>query len=153
MGARESVSHLDDHSERNGAPAPWQSGYWWRRRHLHVPVIVWIVASVLGGAAIGNVLEPDGTGEKPKTTVVTDAEPTDVDDAEPAAAVICNENYAACVPVATDVDCAPVEGGTSAAGGASRADADGPSYLSEPVAVLGDDVYDLDTDHDGIGCD
>jgi hypothetical protein len=72
-----------------------------------------VVASVLGGAAIGNVLDSNGT---------TDTPPATVDDvAEPAAAFTCDENYASCVPVATD--------------------------------VVGNDVYELDADHDGIGCD
>jgi hypothetical protein len=105
-------------------------------------VIVWIVASVLGGAAIGNVLDSNGT---------TDSPPATVDDAvEPADAFTCDENYAPCVPVATDVDCvvADVE---SRAGADS--DADGPVYRAEPVEVVGNDVYELDADHDGIGCD
>ncbi len=53
----------------------------------------------------------------------------------------CNENYAqACVPIAYDVDCA---------GGGG----DGPKYLSGVAKVVGDDVYDLDRDHDGWACD
>lgn len=53
----------------------------------------------------------------------------------------CDSNYAdACVPVASDVDC---EGG----GG------NGPAYVRGPVRVVGQDVYDLDRDGDGIACD
>jgi hypothetical protein len=125
---------------------PWQSGYWWRRRHFHVPVIVWIVASVLGGAAIGNVLDSKGTTDSPPATVA--------DVVEPAAAFTCDENYASCVPVATDVDCvvADVEGRAEFDSDV-ESDVDGPVYRAEPVEVVGNDVYDLDADHDGIGCD
>lgn len=53
----------------------------------------------------------------------------------------CDPNYAgACVPIASDVDCA---GGSG----------DGPAYVQGPVRVIGTDIYDLDRDGDGIGCE
>lgn len=53
----------------------------------------------------------------------------------------CDPNYSgACVPIASDVDCA---GGSG----------DGPAYVSGPVRVVGTDIYDLDRDGDGIACD
>lgn len=53
----------------------------------------------------------------------------------------CDSNYAdACVPVASDVDCA---GGSG----------DGPGYVQGPVRIVGSDIYDLDRDGDGIACD
>jgi resuscitation-promoting factor RpfB len=53
----------------------------------------------------------------------------------------CDPNYSgACVPIASDVDCA---GGSG----------DGPAYVQGPVRVVGTDVYRLDRDGDGIGCD
>ncbi len=53
----------------------------------------------------------------------------------------CDSNYAgACVPIDIDVDCASGNG-------------NGPSYVQGPVTVIGTDVYKLDTDHDGIGCE
>lgn len=52
----------------------------------------------------------------------------------------CNPNYSGCVPIASDVDCA---------GGSGN----GPAYVRGPVRVLGVDVYDLDRDKDGIGCE
>jgi uncharacterized protein YabE (DUF348 family) len=53
----------------------------------------------------------------------------------------CDPNYSgACVPVASDVDCA---GGSG----------DGPAYVSGPVRVIGEDIYRLDRDGDGIACD
>jgi hypothetical protein len=53
----------------------------------------------------------------------------------------CDPNYTgACVPIASDVDCA---------GGSGN----GPAYVQGPVQVVGSDVYDLDRDGDGIACD
>ena len=43
----------------------------------------------------------------------------------------CDSNYSGvCVPIASDVDC---EGGSG----------NGPEYVSGPVTVVGDDVYEL----------
>ncbi|MFE9101694.1 G5 domain-containing protein [Actinomadura geliboluensis] len=53
----------------------------------------------------------------------------------------CDPNYSgACVPIASDVDCA---------GGSGN----GPAYVQGPVRVVGSDIYDLDRDGDGIACD
>ncbi len=51
----------------------------------------------------------------------------------------CNINYLSCVPMAEDVDC--------------QGDGDGPVYVTEVVNVVGEDVYGLDTDNDGQGCE
>jgi hypothetical protein len=52
----------------------------------------------------------------------------------------CDPNYTPCVPIASDVDCA---------GGSGN----GPAYVEGPVRVIGSDIYRLDSDHDGIGCE
>ena len=53
----------------------------------------------------------------------------------------CDPNYnGACVPIASDVDCA---------GGSGN----GPAYVRGPVQVVGSDIYDLDRDGDGVACD
>lgn len=53
----------------------------------------------------------------------------------------CDPNYSgACVPIASDVDCAGNDG-------------NGPAYVEGPVRVTGTDVYDLDRDGDGTACD
>jgi hypothetical protein len=44
------------------------------------------------------------------------------------------------VPTAADVDCA---------GGSGN----GPAFVAGPVRVIGRDVYGLDADGDGIGCE
>jgi hypothetical protein len=52
----------------------------------------------------------------------------------------CDPNYSGCVPIASDVDCAGGKG-------------DGPAFVKGPVRVIGKDIYHLDGDHDGIGCE
>lgn len=53
----------------------------------------------------------------------------------------CDKNYTgACVPIASDVDCS---------GGSGN----GPAYVTGPVQVVGIDIYGLDRDGDGIGCE
>jgi len=53
----------------------------------------------------------------------------------------CDPNYSGgCVPIASDVDCA---------GGSGN----GPAYVTGPVTVIGSDIYGLDRDGDGVGCE
>lgn len=53
----------------------------------------------------------------------------------------CDSNYSgACVPVASDVDCASGSG-------------NGPAYVNGPVYVTGYDHYDLDRDGNGVACE
>jgi hypothetical protein len=53
----------------------------------------------------------------------------------------CDSNYSGpCVPVASDVDC---ESGSG----------NGPAYVSGPVTVVGNDIYGLDKDGNGTGCE
>ncbi len=58
----------------------------------------------------------------------------------PAPASNCDPNYTGCVPIASDVDCA---------GGSGN----GPAYVSGPVKVIGSDIYKLDSNGDGVGCE
>jgi resuscitation-promoting factor RpfB len=51
----------------------------------------------------------------------------------------CDPNYSGCVPIDSDVDC---EGGSG----------NGPSYTGQ-VTVVGEDIYGLDADDDGVGCE
>jgi hypothetical protein len=66
--------------------------------------------------------------------------PTPMPVATPTPKPNCHANYSGCVPIASDVDCA---------GGSGN----GPAYVRGPVEVIGIDVYDLDRDGDGIGCE
>jgi hypothetical protein len=72
------------------------------------------------------------------STTSTTAAPTTA--APTTAAPSCDPNYSGCVPIASDVDCA---------GGSGN----GPAYVQGPVQVIGVDIYDLDRDNDGIGCE
>jgi hypothetical protein len=59
----------------------------------------------------------------------------------PASGPGCNVNYDPCVPDdPIDADCATGSG-------------NGPTYVVGPVRVIGVDVYGLDGDDNGIGCD
>ncbi|WP_198942992.1 hypothetical protein [Actinophytocola xanthii] len=58
----------------------------------------------------------------------------------PAPASACHPNYGGCVPVAEDVDCLGGRG-------------NGPEYVQGPVEVIGADVYDLDSNDDGVACE
>lgn len=60
--------------------------------------------------------------------------------AAPQAQSGCDPNYSGCVPIASDVDCAGGKG-------------NGPAYVRGPVTVIGTDIYGLDNDGDGIGCE
>ncbi|WP_268259556.1 G5 domain-containing protein [Microbacterium gorillae] len=52
----------------------------------------------------------------------------------------CDSNYAdACVPIASDVDCAGGNG-------------NGPAYFDGVARVVGEDIYGLDRDGDGYAC-
>jgi hypothetical protein len=53
----------------------------------------------------------------------------------------CDSNYSGdCVPIASDVDCASGSG-------------NGPAYVEGPVTVIGNDIYGLDNNNDGVGCE
>ncbi|MEO7007127.1 MAG: HNH endonuclease family protein [Terrimesophilobacter sp.] len=53
----------------------------------------------------------------------------------------CDSNYSgACVPIASDVDCAGGNG-------------NGPAYFTGTAMVVGSDIYRLDGDGDGIACE
>lgn len=81
------------------------------------------------------------------TYLLDDSLPPVLDAAPPPAAAVdpepedrCDPNYTPCVPIDSDVDC---EGGRG----------NGPSYVAGPVQVTGTDVYRLDADRDGVGCE
>ena len=72
-------------------------------------------------------------------TKVVSESPTPIRTTTPASN--CDPNYTgACVPIASDVDCA---------GGSGN----GPAYVQGPITVVGIDIYHLDSDGDGIGCE
>ena len=77
-------------------------------------------------------LDADGNGIGCEPDVVS-AGPEDLSE--------CDPNYSgACVPIASDVDC---EGGNG----------NGPAYVRGPMNVVGEDIYGLDRNSDGVGCE
>ncbi len=82
------------------------------------------------------------TTSTPTTSSVTTTQPpTTALPSSTALPASCDPNYTgACVPIASDVDCA---------GGSGN----GPAYVGGPVTVIGSDIYGLDRDGDRIGCE
>ncbi|MEU5783593.1 G5 domain-containing protein [Micromonospora lupini] len=80
------------------------------------------------------------TGKKLVTSTVTKKPVTEVVAVGTKKKSNCDPNYSPCVPIASDVDCLPGSG-------------NGPAYVRGTVKVIGDDIYDLDRDNDGYGCD
>jgi hypothetical protein len=81
------------------------------------------------------------TSKRLLRTVVTRKPVTQVVRVGTKATQRCDPNYiGACVPIASDVDCA---GGSG----------DGPAYVRGPVTVIGKDIYDLDRNGDGMACE
>jgi hypothetical protein len=95
-------------------------------------------------AAPTTTVTPTTTTAPPTTTTTQAPPPPTTVAAAPqpfASSNGCDPNYAGgCVPIASDVDCASGSG-------------NGPAYVDGPVQVVGSDIYDLDRDHDGIGCE
>ncbi|MEU8162353.1 G5 domain-containing protein [Micromonospora parva] len=85
------------------------------------------------GVTTGRKLVKSAVTKQPVTQVVA------VGTKKPQASK-CDPNYSGCVPIASDVDCLPGSG-------------DGPGYVTGPIKVIGDDIYRLDNDKDGYGCD
>lgn len=102
------------------------------------------VRGVVGVATLKyRVAETDGkqTGKTLLSRVVSRKPVAQVTVVGTKPAAQCDPNYSgACVPIVSDVDCAGGNG-------------NGPAYVQGPVRVVGPDIYDLDRDGDGIGCD
>ncbi|MET0136527.1 MAG: hypothetical protein ABW215_23310 [Kibdelosporangium sp.] len=85
------------------------------------------------------VIDPAPPAATPKKAPAPPPAPKN-DPAPPAPKSKCDPNYTGCVPIASDVDC---EGGSG----------NGPAYVRGPVEVIGKDIYGLDHNKDGIGCE
>ncbi|WP_185448899.1 G5 domain-containing protein [Kribbella qitaiheensis] len=92
--------------------------------------------TLVDGVQTAKRLVKQAVAKQPVTQVTTVG--TKVD--EPSSGGGCDPNYSGCVPIASDVDCA---------GGSGN----GPEYVQGPVTVIGSDIYGLDADDDGIGCE
>ncbi len=76
----------------------------------------------------------------PTTTTTESTRSMPTLDVTPPRRADCTPGYDPCIPPASDVDCA---------GGSGN----GPAYAEGPVHVTGSDIYGLDYDGDGIGCE
>ncbi|OZV83116.1 hypothetical protein CA850_06370 [Micromonospora echinospora] len=87
------------------------------------------------------VIHVDGepTDKRLLRSAVTRAPVTQVVAVGTATTAACDPNYSGCVPVAEDVDCA--------------GRGDGPAWVTGTVKVTGSDVYRLDRNGNGVGCD
>lgn len=95
------------------------------------------------GAESGRNLVADEITTEPvdEIVLVGTYEPPPPEPEEASAGEGCDPNYeGACVPIASDVDCASGSG-------------NGPAYVEGPVYVVGGDPYDLDRDGDGVACE
>jgi len=92
--------------------------------------------SFVSGVQTAKTLIKQEVAKQPRTQVT--AVGTKVE--KPAESSGCDPNYTGCVPIASDVDCS---------GGSGN----GPEYVDGPVEVIGTDIYRLDANHDGIGCE
>lgn len=119
--------------------------------HTLLPLVISLIAAacgrVSGDADALPADAPERLSPPLAPRLLDDSLPPVLDAAPPPAVAMdpepegrCDPNYTPCVPVDSDVDC---EGGSG----------NGPSYVAGPVEVIGRDVYRLDADHDGIGCE
>lgn len=90
----------------------------------------WILAAVVVQACSVSKSTPSNEANSHNTNQIKTSE----------ASAECDPNYSGCVPIASDVDCAGGRG-------------NGPAYVKGPVKVIGQDIYGLDKDHNGIGCE
>lgn len=107
-----------------------------------IVAVLAVSALVAGGSVIGNFNETDSVT---KTLTAQDSEPSIGSIKKAASAPMkpesrCHASYSGCLkPNSGDYDC---QGGSG----------NGPNYTG-PVQVIGPDVFDLDRDNDGRGCD
>lgn len=98
------------------------------------------VVTQVDGVETGRELKSDIVTVAP-VTQVTSIGTYDAPPPPPAVSSECDSNYAdACVPIASDVDCAWGTG-------------DGPAYFDGVARVVGVDIYGLDRNGDGFACE
>ena len=104
------------------------------------------VVTQVDGVETGRELKSDIVTVAPVAPVAPVAQVTsigtyDAPPPPPAVSSECDSNYAdACVPIASDVDCAWGSG-------------NGPAYFDGVARVVGVDIYDLDRNGDGFACE
>jgi micrococcal nuclease len=90
----------------------------------------------LWGAAPAPVTLLATPAPTPKATPRPTPRPTPKPTAKPKPASRCHPSYVPCLPIVGDLDCPDIR-----------------AMGLDPVTVIGPDVYRLDGDHDGLGCE
>ncbi len=91
----------------------------------------------VNGVQTAKALIKQEVAKQPRTQVTSVGTKVEAEEEESG----CDPNYSGgCVPIASDVDCS---------GGSGN----GPAYVRGPVTVVGSDIYRLDSDSDGVGCE
>ena len=112
-----------------------------RRTRGLAGLVLFILMGTTGCAGGGFEMGGDSAASTPLAETSDRTPRQSTSPKQPQAQRSCDPNYGgACVPIASDVDCA---------GGSGN----GPAYIRGPVTVIGSDIYDLDRDHDGVGCE
>ena len=93
------------------------------------------LGTVVAGLRCTTVTSSKFVWPRPKTLATTAPKATEFEPSDD-----CDPNYTPCVPIDSDVDCSSGKG-------------NGPSYAHGPVRVIGSDIYGLDSNGDGIGCE
>jgi hypothetical protein len=112
--------------------------------HRTSPHALWFAivskfAVAIIGCALGLVLAPVAAASPGGVSIVQSVGPYQMPVPQQQGSE-CDPNYEPCVPIDSDVDCASGSG-------------NGPSYVDGPVTVVGTDIYDLDRDGNGTGCE
>ena len=108
-----------------------------------IPVLFLALATACGGNSTVSIGPPQGSGAPSSSSGPANQSKNDASPGNDTTRVDlsgCDPNYEPCVPVATDVDCGGKGG-------------NGPAYVRGPIKVIGKDIYQLDRDGNGIGCE
>ncbi|HEY7592279.1 MAG TPA: hypothetical protein VH969_03935 [Actinophytocola sp.] len=101
--------------------------------------LAWFAAAAVVVVAMASLLAVLDANRTPRTDGGVSVTATSSSTTDPLTARMCDPNYrGACVPRADDVDCA--------------GEGTGPVFVTGPIRVVGEDVYNLDPDKDGIAC-
>jgi micrococcal nuclease len=90
----------------------------------------------LSGLGLYGATPKPAPAATPKPTAEPTAKPTPKPTAKPKSASKCHPSYDPCLPIVDDLDCPDVR-----------------RMGKAPVDLIGPDVYRLDRDHDGLGCE
>ncbi len=103
-------------------------------------VLFIMLTTACGSNSTVNIGPPQGSGTPSGSSGPANQPVSETSPGTQTPADGCDPNYSPCVPIAIDVDC---EGGMG----------NGPAYVKGPIKVIGKDIYGLDRDGNGTGCE